>query len=173
VPLNQKQYIGRLTPDVFGGITNKFSYRNFSLSANINYKFGYYFLRSSVNYGNLFSGWQGNVDFVKRWQNPGDNTTVPSMPSASGLDPNRDRFYNNSAVLATSGNNIRLQDLVISYNLDQHNWKRLPFKHLQFLIDANNLGILWRANKYGIDPDYQLTGFVPPKTFSFGIKGSF
>jgi hypothetical protein len=34
---------------------------------------------------------------------------------------------------------------------------------------ANNLGIIWKANHAGIDPDY-ISGSIPPRTFAAGIK---
>ena len=34
---------------------------------------------------------------------------------------------------------------------------------------TNNLGILWRANEYKIDPDFQLV-YPQPRTISFGLK---
>jgi hypothetical protein len=48
----------------------------------------------------------------------------------------------------------------------------LPFARLQVYLYANNLGILWRANKYHLDPDYG-SYYPAPRTFSLGFKTSF
>jgi TonB-linked SusC/RagA family outer membrane protein len=169
-----RAYVGLSTPDIFGGLRNTVSYKALSLSFNISYKLGYYFLRQSVNYYNLYYGWQGNADFANRWKNPGDEkiTNVPSMP-ALPVNTSRDQFYNYSEAVVTKGDHIRLQDINLSYNLDKTTLSRLPFKHIQLSVYANNLGILWRANKYGIDPDYQQAAYLPPKTFALSIKTTF
>ncbi len=170
---NQK-YVGRSTPGIFGGMRNTFVYKNLSLSFNLSYKANYYFLRTSVNYYRLFNSWAGNTDYTSRWQKPGDEkiTNIPAMPLASGINVNRDNFYNGSETLATKGDHIRFQDIILSYNLDKTQWSGLPAKHLQLSFYANNLGIIWRANKYSIDPDTQ-SGYLSPKAFAFSLKASF
>lgn len=176
LPVSAKQmaYDGRSAPTVFGGMRNTFSYKGVSLSVNISYKFGYYFRRSSVKYYNLFYSWQGNVDYANRWQKPGDEkiTNVPSLPSlpANSL---RDQFYESSEALVTNGSHIRLQDVILSYDLEKTQLHQLPLKHVQLSVYANNLGLIWKANKYGIDPDYQRAAYLPPKTFAFSLKANF
>jgi outer membrane receptor protein involved in Fe transport len=164
-------YSGRSTPAVFGGIRNTFAYKVWSLSVNLSYKLGYYFKRTSINYYQLFYEWQGNKDFDQRWQKAGDEkrTTIPSMPSLP-VDPSRDAFYTSSQAVVTKADHIRLQDVALSYDLDKTHCPSLSVKHLQLSLYANNLGLIWRANHYGIDPDYQQAAYVPPKTFSFSIK---
>jgi hypothetical protein len=46
-------------------------------------------------------------------------------------------------------------------------------RHLQLSFYAGNLGLLWKANKFGIDPDYQRADYVSPKTFAFSVKTTF
>jgi hypothetical protein len=43
---------------------------------------------------------------------------------------------------------------------------------LRIYVYANNLGILWRANNKGIDPDY-VSGIPNPKTIAAGLKIDF
>jgi hypothetical protein len=61
-----------------------------------------------------------------------------------------------------------LQDIRLGYSLPQR--RGSPFKTLTFFTYINNVGILWRANKYHIDPDYP-TGIPVPRTIAFGFKG--
>lgn len=166
-------YNGPARPVFFGGITNHFSYRAFTFSVSINYKLGYYFRRSSIYYTQLFNNANGNKDFSKRWQKPGDeiNTIVPSMIYPA--NPNRDLLYYASEALVEKGDHIRLQDISLSYNFDKSNWSKLPLSNLQFYVYANNIGILWRANKEGLDPDYPIGGVPSPRTIAFGIKANF
>jgi TonB-linked SusC/RagA family outer membrane protein len=165
---------GPSRPTTFGSFRNTFSYRRLSLSANIIYKLNYYFRRSSINYTSLYNNWIGNADFDKRWQKPGDEmvTNVPSMPLPP-LDQNRETFYEFSSALVDKGDHIRLQDIDISYDLIGKTSKRkLAFNRLQVYSYINNVGILWRANREGLDPDL-FSGSLPiPRTISFGIKAT-
>lgn len=174
VSAQQMVYSGRATPDIFGGLRNTFSYHQVSLCVNLSYKFGYYFRRNSVNYYNLLYSWQGNTDYVNRWQKSGDEkiTNVPSLP-ALPVSSTRDQFYASSQALVTSGNHIRLQDIILSYDLGKTQWHRLPMQHVQISVYASNLGLIWKANKYGIDPDYQQAAYLPPRTFAFSVKANF
>jgi hypothetical protein len=148
-------YNGSAEPVFFGSLRNDVSYKGVSLSVNVSYKFDYYFRRTSINYVNLYQTNLGSSDYSLRWQKPGDEkrTYVPSA-SAPQYQGNRDVFYAFSSVLVNRADNIRLEDIRLSYDLGKSQWRRLPFEHLQFYVYASNLGIIWRANKYNIDPYY-------------------
>jgi len=162
-------YSGPANPTVFGSFRNTLSYGNFSVSATVVYRLGYYFRKNSVDYYNILNAKGGHGDYDLRWQKPGDekNTFVPSQPA--GPYDRIDIPYLFSDLLALKGDHIRLQDINVSYDLSQQKWKPLPFKHLQLYLYLNNLGLIWKANKFNIDPDYQQTG-PPPRTIAFGIK---
>jgi TonB-linked SusC/RagA family outer membrane protein len=168
-------YNGPALPPVFGSVMNTLTFRQFSLSANVTYKFGYYFHRPSINYTSLINNWQGNTDFDKRWQQPGDEkfTSVPSLSLSD--DANRDNAYINSSVLVDKGDNIRLHDVQLSYTLSPRQVKHLSFRSLSLYAYATNLGILWRANKDGIDPDYIYGTSVlkPARTYALGVRANF
>ena len=170
--LSSLQYDGSAAPVYFGGLRNTVTYRQFSLSANVTYKLGYYFRKTSINYTNLFNGWVGNSDYSLRWQKPGDEkfTNVPSLVYPA--DANRDEFYTYSQATIGNAGTIRLQDVRISFQLDQKRSPWLPFTDLQLYAYASNIGILWRANKWHIDPDYG-SGIPTPRTLSLGLKADF
>ncbi|MCR8560425.1 SusC/RagA family TonB-linked outer membrane protein [Mucilaginibacter sp. BJC16-A38] len=163
------QYDGSAVPVYYGALRNTFTWRAFSLSANITYKLGYKFRKTSINYTSLFYNWAGNSDYARRWQKPGDEktTNVPSMVYPADYD--RDQFYTGSEALIGNAGTIRLQDLRLGCQLKQR-W--LPFKALLVYAYASNLGIIWRANKWGIDPDYG-AGIPAPKTLSLGLKADY
>jgi TonB-linked SusC/RagA family outer membrane protein len=167
-------YKGSATPLYFGGLRNTFRFKKLSLSANIIYKLDYYFQRSSINYNQLFNSGIGNKDYLNRWQKPGDEsiTNVPSMPNLSNLDPTRDNFYAESEALTVKGDNIRLQDVTLSYDFNQLKAARKMFRYLQVFAYANNLGILWRANHNNLDPESP-TGIPVPRSVSIGTKIGF
>lgn len=171
---NDLKYNGPRFPTSFGSWGNTFSYKNFSLITRITYNFGGYFRRQSINYSLLATTGIGNADYARRWQMAGDEqkTMVPAMvyPLVSA----RDNFYTGSESLIERSDCIRLQYVTLSYNLSKENFKSLALKSAQVFVNAANLGILWRANKYGIDPDYTYTNTTMPAplTLSAGIKAS-
>lgn len=173
--LSSLQYIGTTIPTKFGSLRNDFSWKQVSLSINITYKFGYYYRRPSVNYTRLFTGASNfpDADFVNRWQKPGDEliTSVPAMSYPTNYL--RDEIYLNSDILIEKGDHIRLRDISLSYDLTKRQFHRLPFSSIKIYGYINNIGILWKANKSGVDPDYvpnSASVYPNPKTFSIGLK---
>jgi hypothetical protein len=152
-------YNGPSKPPVFGAFRNTFTYRNISLSVNISYEFGFYFRKNSVRYGVDNGLTQQSGDYALRWQKPGDeaNTNVPSVPSAPNAQ--RDDFYTYSSALVAKGDNIRLRDARLSYR----------FHGAEVYVYAANLGLIWKANKFGQDPDYPNT-FPAPVTVAGGLR---
>ncbi|SHG07023.1 SusC/RagA family TonB-linked outer membrane protein [Pedobacter caeni] len=164
------KFNGRARPLFFGAIRNNISWNNLSLSISINYRLRYYFRRRSVVYSDTY-GLGSHGDYYLRWQQPGDEqkSQVPSIPQIPNT--NRDSFYGRSEILVDKGDHIRLQDVNLSYNLSRSEMTKLPVRNVQLYIYANNLGILWKATKSNIDPDYQLAPL--PRTISLGMKIDF
>lgn len=162
---------GSSIPTVFGSIINTFTYSNFSLSINVSYKAGYYFRKSSLSYNQVISG-GGHRDYAKRWQKPGDEiiTTVPSF--VYPINDRRESFYSLSEINTLKGDHIRLQYLNVGYTLRNNGKGKMPFKELQLYGNISNLGILWRANKEKLDPEYP-SSIRPVASFSFGLKSIF
>lgn len=156
-------------PKYFGSFRNTFSYKTYSVSLNLIFKAGYYFKRNGLSYGNLYNSGIGHSDFGERWQNPGDeeHTTVPALqyPTNSA----RDSFYGGSEAVISKGDHVRLQDITISHELNKSNWMTIPFNSLKIYAYFNNLGLLWSADKSGIDSDFQ-SGYKNPVSLSIGLK---
>jgi TonB-linked SusC/RagA family outer membrane protein len=152
-------YSGPANPTVYGALRNTFGYGHFNLSFTLNYKLGFYFRRNVTGYGNDEGLSTQSGDYARRWQKAGDEliTNVPSVPTA----PNsaRDQFYSRSSANVYKGDHIRWQDLRLAYDLEK----------VRFYAYAANLGLLWRANKAGIDP---LAANSPPAPFTlaFGLR---
>lgn len=165
---------GRSTPRIFGALRNTFSWRKLSLSLNITYKLGYYFRRTSIVYSNLFSGWGGHSDYNFRWQKPGDekSTNVPALPITQ-YDDSRDQVYPQSDILVEKADHIRLQDIRLSYDISKSDLRKLPFRNVQMYMYVNNIGIIWRANKHGIDPDFGSYDIPSPLSFAIGMNINF
>jgi TonB-linked SusC/RagA family outer membrane protein len=163
------QYNGSAVPIYFGSFRNSFAYKRIELSVNIRYELDYYFRRQSMNYTSFVNSGIGNADYADRWQKPGDelHTDVPSF--IYPINANRETFYANSAALVSRGDNARLENIVLSYTPVKFGHY---FKSIRFYANAANLPIIWRANKYGIDPDYG-TGYPAPQTITVGLNATF
>lgn len=167
------EYGGSAVPQYFGSFINTVRWRGWTISANIGYKFGYSFIKPSINYSSLFAGIIQSSDYANRWQQPGDekHTDIPAMiyPAVSA----RETFYNSSASLVRKGDHIRLSYVNLSYDFNQTFLKSLGINQFRIYTSVSNLGILWRKNKDGIDPDF-IAGQIPPgKAFSVGIQTNF
>lgn len=163
---------GPAMPRLFGALGNTFTWGDFSITARLTFKLGHYFRRPSIQYYQLFRGWDGHSDIANRWRAPGDeqHTSVPSLiyPAVN----NRDIFYHGSEVLVEKADYVRLQYVNLSYQManSRHAWLR-SFK---IYINANNLGTIWTANNHGIDPEFVGTTTVKqPKNIAIGFRSAF
>lgn len=169
-PVTEMVYNGPAQAPYYGAFMNTFGWKNISVSANISYRLGYYFRRPTVDYGTLST--QFNKDYNIRWQKPGDETltNVPSMPpNVLSANTNRSTFYQYSEVLVEKGDQVRLQDIQINYEINRKIWPKMPFKTVRAYGYISNLGLIWTANSKGVDPDYP-NGGRPGKTFAFGLN---
>lgn len=164
-------YKGSLLPILFGSVGNNFKYKGFSLAVRITYKLGYYFRRESIQYGSMVSQLIGHADYSRRWQKAGDeeSTEIPSF--IYPVNNLRDQFYLLSDVLATRGDHVRMQYINLSYQLPGRHLKKLGISQLQVYTVVNNLGIPWRANKQGLDPDFN--GIPPQRSIAAGLRLTF
>lgn len=169
-------YHGSSIPTIFGNLSNIFSYKNLTLNINISYRFGYYFKKNTISYFALYNLGLQHADFSERWQQPGDEnkTTIPSIIYPLS-DDRRDAFYANSSANVLKGDNIRLDYIRISYALNKQFQHWLPVHGVQIYSTITNLGLLWKANKEGLDPDYNTgnSSYLPPKRFAIGLQVNF
>lgn len=165
-------YIGSAAPLYFGSFTNTFSWHNFSLSAMVAYKLKYFLRKPTISYSSLVSSGIGHKDYARRWRQPGDEliTDVPAF--VYPMNANRDAFYAASEVHIMRGDHIRFQYINLEYSLGGPSNKKNPFKDVRVYANLANIGILWKANKEGIDPDYTVS-LVIPRTLAFGISANF
>lgn len=170
--INDLDYHGSSTPIYFGAVRNSFTYQAFTVSANILYKFGYNFKRPAISYSNLYNSGNGGIgqaEYSNRWQKSGDekNTNVPS--ALYPPNSNRDKFYQNSSAVIENAAHVRLQDVNLSYTLNS----LTPYlRNVKVYANVNNLGIIWKATKLDIDPEYRLS--IPnSRRITFGVNADF
>ncbi|WP_255373570.1 SusC/RagA family TonB-linked outer membrane protein [Chitinophaga sp. CF118] len=174
-PITSLKYFGSAVPVWYGSFRHTFTYGPLSISASILYKMGYYVRRplaQVLNYSQLYSTnatIQG-IEYQNRWQKAGDELTT-NVPSAvySSSNQNRDNFYYYSEVNVLKGDHIRLQEINFSY--------LIPFAKSKFIknprvyANISNLGIIWKANNKGIDPE--VFDYPNPRSYSLGFSTNF
>lgn len=166
---DQLVYNGPSRPPVFGALRNTLSYGPVSVSANIAFRLGYYFRKPSIRYGNDYGLSSQHGDYALRWQQPGDElrTQVPSVPAS--LISGRDDLYTYSEALVDKADNVRLQDVQISYSPAGKRSRFFKSHPMQFYVYARNLGVLWKKTTFDLDPDYTTT--IPAvRTIAAGLR---
>lgn len=164
-------YSGLSVPLLHGSFQNTLSWNNWTLNAMLSFKAGYCFRRNSLDYTALFENWNGHIDYTKRWREPGDEafTNVPSMPMLTEHSANRDQVYLRSEALVEKGDHVRLHNLNIGYMI--HSMGMV--ERIGISGGVRNLGVIWRANNVGLDPDYPSARYKIPKTFYATLTISF
>ena len=163
--------VGASVPPFYGSLRNEVSYKGFGISALVSFKSGYFFRRESTDpTAILNSQLNYHMDYLDRWQKSGDElkSTVPSRTDI--YNSYSAQIYNFSEPLVTKGDHIRLQDISISYTFPK---KKSGIPNIRFYGYAKNLGIIWRSNRKGIDPDFFNNEFVAPKTYAIGLQVNF
>jgi TonB-dependent starch-binding outer membrane protein SusC len=161
---------GSSIPLYSGFVGNSFSWKRFTLSANITYRLKFYFKKPTIDYAALVGQLNGHTDYYQRWQKPGDElyTNIPSFTYPVNND--RELFYQNSEINILRGDNIRLQDIRLQYSWPANK----TFKRISAYVYVNNLNlILWRKNKFNLDPDFAWGGvqIIPtPVTWTGGLS---
>lgn len=164
---------GSIIPLYYGSFMNTVQWKSLSLSANIVYKLKYKRKRWVANSSSLATSYNpfSIYNFNELWRKPGDElfTDMPILP-LNKLDGNMETYQSQSALGVYSGDHIRLGDLRLDYRIP----KAGRFLHsMQAYCVASNMGIIWRKNRYGLDPD--ISEFEPTisKTITLGFNASF
>lgn len=165
-------YHGRGNPLLTGFLRGGPIYKGLSLSITLSFKTGYYFRRQGMDYSVLFSSGATNADFGSRWKSPGDEllTNVPSIPLA--LNSNRDAVYTLSELMVERGDHVRFQDANLSYRFNLRGKQRFGIAGLEVYGQGNNLGILYWANRLGLDPDTPLAIYPLSASFTLGLRAT-
>jgi TonB-linked SusC/RagA family outer membrane protein len=142
------QVIGNAQPKVFGGLTNRVSYKGFDLSIFFQFSYGNHVMnltkQSTVNSGSSIQ-FNQSTDALKRWQKEGDITSVPRYVY--------ENTYNNylSSRFVEDGSYLRLKNVTLGYNVDKKWVSRVKLSAVRVFVSATNL---WTFTKYsGPDPE--------------------
>lgn len=158
VEVGDMVYMGSATPKFNGGISNTFTYKQFSLSVNMVYSLGAVMRRDVNNfYTDRLSTTNASDEFVNRWKKPGDEafTDIPSYTADITYNfVNRNtNFYTQADINVLSASYLKLREATLAYSLPSTATDFLRIQNASLRLQVNNV-MLWKNNKYGIDPEY-------------------
>lgn len=153
-------------------LQNQFRFKGFSLGAIVASRWGHVFRRSSMYPGSelVYPGPGYHRDYSDRWQKAGDEqfTIVPA--AVDKVDLNLINTTKYSAALIEKADVIKLQQINIGYDLPNRWAAKAALVHCSLFANLNNVGVLWRANKHGLDPDFPRVDYPAPFYFSIGLR---
>nr|WP_315396800.1 SusC/RagA family TonB-linked outer membrane protein [uncultured Sphingobacterium sp.] len=165
--LNNLENSGVLRPLYFGGFRNTFRFKSLELSGNISYQLGHVFRRTSFNNNGFINSGSGHADYRLRWQKPGDEVTTDVPAFTYPNNALASKVYQMSSALVENAGQIKLRDIQLSYTFP--NSEKMKLKNLRLYAYIQNVGTIWRANKWGIDPEYG-EAIPEPLMTSLGIN---
>jgi len=150
------QEVGSAMPDYQGGMTNTFSYDNFSLSVN-----AYYIHGNKVYSNNLrFVMNDGNEPYYNQivlpkgysiWTHPGDIASNPSPQNAANAQEVSTRYLQN-------GSFIQIRNITLAYALPKSALDKLKMQGVTLSLSADNVYTF--TNFLGQDPATTITSDV-------------
>lgn len=169
--------IGNANPDFFGGLTNNFDYKNFSLKVFIQFQYGNDIINGMrYNLESMIGTENQAVTTLNRWRKQGD---VTNMPRALRQD---DRNVAGSSRWIEDGSYVRIKFLTLNYRFAPALAKKIRLRGLDAFFTANNL-FTW-TDYTGADPEISIgsnpafigvdRGLTPQtKGYTLGINARF
>ncbi len=187
IPTSEKdrsliQYMGSRQPTTTGSIASNLSYKGFDFRVFLTYSLGHKVFMDPISERYYADNLSTSGDLVYRWGSAGDEnyTNIPGLLSTiqrvylatvSNMD---EVAYNRSDFRVASANNLRLSEVMVSYDVNKSLLSKLSgIKSARFTLSANNM-YYWASKKLrGVDPDLLLTGGVAlpnPKSYSLRLS---
>ncbi len=176
-----RRIVGQANPDVVGGFTNVFTYKNWSLNTLFNFSFGNDVLLTSRTFTeNPISGFNKSTRVLNVWQQPGDQAFIPSPDS-----PTINTFNQNSTAQLEDGSFVRLKNVTLAYTLSDKYLEKTFINKIRLYATATNLLTFKSDGLDGYDPEvsngsdgFDAAGqdfFTLPQasTYTFGLNVSF
>lgn len=168
------QYIqGSSLPDLVGGVSNTFNYKDFELSALFTYSLGGKILDgdyTGLMHAGSSAGRPWSTEILTHWTPENRNTNVPRLiTDDAGWTQSSTRFL-------YSGTYARLKNLTVGYNLPKAIASRWGLYNLKLTLTGENL-LTFYGHK-GMDPEQTIEGttyfrYPSMKTFSAGLNLTF
>src|SRR5690606_2165866 len=174
-------YMGNQFPTWTGGISNYFSYKNFTLGVRMDYTAGHtkYDWSRALILGVYGTRSGLTADAYDSWQEQGDVATYPRIYWA---DQQTQRNYartqgdlnGGSSLFYQPGNFLALREMTLSYSIPKHLIEKTGLKSLSVNATGNNLHYF--TDFRGLSPEdggIDVGTYPVPKNLIFGLKINF
>jgi len=145
------------SPKYFGGFSNTFTYKGFSLTADLTFNFGNYvydrwgsYFTDGVN-ALSYGRYRTNLD---RWTTPGQITNVPKYIANSNNKSN-----SGSTRYLYQGDYVRLRNLEIGYTAPSSVANRIKISSLRFYVRGSNLYTWIKDKNIPFDPEQGVNSY--------------
>jgi TonB-linked SusC/RagA family outer membrane protein len=148
IDANDKTYLGKAMPDLFGGIHTTIGFKGFEISALVDMQLGREVINAVRYELESMSGYSNQGAAVnRRWMQEGDITDMPRLAYDDPTGNNRfsDRYIED-------GSFIRLRNIRLSYDFPRKIIKNIFLKKLRIFAGAENL--LTISSYPGYDPEF-------------------
>jgi TonB-dependent starch-binding outer membrane protein SusC len=163
-------------PKYFGSLTNAFTYKGFSLEAQLYYNYGNY-VRDTWGGYYLGAGFGATFNKVQRiferWTTPGQVTQIPRY-----ITNGNKSFQSLHSFWLNKGDYIRLRNVQLGYSLPQGLLAKANITNAFFYVRGTNLWTWVKDKNLPFDPEQgtgsatNLNVFIP-KTVTVGLNLSF
>ena len=163
------QYEGPTQPRGAGGLSNTFTYKGFSLNANISFKFDYK-IRLNGAFSNRYTDFNSlPKELINRWRLPGDEavTNIPAILDAISIEKelngqngdNAYELYNNSDLRVADGSYARLRSMSLAYRVPHKFAEKIGLASARVRLQAENLFLIYSDKDLkGQDPEFFNSG---------------
>ena len=152
--------VGNIMPKAIGGLTNTFTYKNFSLDFTVDYRFGGQLLSPALKYGTAAGLYESTLELRDQGITlPGVNENT-GLPNAVHLDG--EAYYFNTFQWGNLGLNeegmvydnsfIKMREAVIGYTVDNKFAKKIGMNNLRVSLIGRNLFYFWKTIE-NLDPE--------------------
>lgn len=179
------KYEGSAEPRGAGGLSNIFSYGNFTLNIFLSFKYDYK-IRLDDAFAPRYTDFNSlSRSFINRWMVPGDEqvTNVPSILDQRIVDGGNGELlfaydlYNKSTVRVADGSYVRLKNVRLSYIVPGNLARRIKASNIAISAEAQNLMLLYSDKRLnGQDPEFFSAGGVAlpqPRLFTTSVSIGF
>ncbi len=178
------KYEGPTQPRGAGGFSNTFKFNNFTLSANVSFKFDYK-IRLNSNFSNRYTDFNSLPgELINRWRLPGDEnvTNIPAILERDAAinelgGDNAYQLYNRSDLRVVDGTYARMRSIALGYTIPSSYTKRLGLTSARLRLQGENLFLLYSDKGLnGQDPEFFNAGgsaLPVAKTVTFSLNVGF
>jgi TonB-linked SusC/RagA family outer membrane protein len=172
--LRDRVYLGDTQPDFWGGWTNNFTYKGFTLDVFFQYEYGRMADDGQVNFmiENIARLNSFTDVYDNRWTTPGQITWYPRM-GQTGAESKGSSALSGSRTLFKA-DYIRLKNVTLSYDINSDVLKKLKLSAARFYLQGTNLWTMSDWYSYDIEFVGSSTGIVPQsRNITAGIQIGF